>query len=138
MTNEVFSCREISAGITEGEALISDDRILFYHADFASGTIRETGHSLDGVCVKDKILIFPGGKGSSVVQMDGMYKLEKNHTAPRAFIVQDPDTVLVSCTIVMDVPMVDRVESGFYAAVKNGDYIRVDTEKQTVEILKRA
>lgn len=138
MTNEVFSCREISAGIAEGEALISDDRILFYHADFASGTICESGHSLNGVCVKDKILIFPGGKGSSVVQMDGMYKLEKNHAAPRAFIVQEPDTVLVSCTIVMGVPMVDRAEKEFYSTVKNGDYIRVDTQKQTIEILRRA
>lgn len=138
MMNEKFSCREISPGVVEGEALISKDRILFYHADFTTGTIRETGHSLDGVCVKDKILIFPGGKGSSVVQMDGMYKLEKKHTAPRAFIVQDPDTVRVSCVIVMGVPMADRVENGFYETIKNGDYIRLDTQKQTVEGLRRA
>ena len=49
-----------------------------------------------------------------------------------------PDTVLVSCVIVMGVPMADRVENGFYETIKNGDYIRLDTQKQTVEVLRRA
>jgi len=130
-----FNCREIAPGVVEGEVLISEDKILFYHSDFATGTIAENGHCLDGVCTKDKILVFPGGKGSSVVQMDGLYKLEKNHAAPKGFIVCEPDTVLVSCAIVMEIPMVDRVEQDFYKKVKNGDRVRIDTNKQTIEFL---
>lgn len=134
---ETFSCREISRGVVEGEVLLSTDQILFYHTDPATGVVTEHGHCLNGISVKDKILVFPGGKGSSVVQMDGMYKLELHHAAPLGFIVREPDTVLVSSAIIMELPMVDRVEESFYSVVRSGDYIRIDTEKQTVELLKR-
>ena len=136
MTN-LFSCREIARGIVEGEVLLSGDQILFYHADPATGIITERGHCLEGISVKGKILVFPGGKGSSVVQMDGLYKLEQHGTAPLGFIVLEPDTVLVSSAIIMELPMVDRVEKSFYDTIQNGDRIRIDTDRQVIELLQR-
>lgn len=133
---KTFSCREIAPGTAEGRVLRSEDQILFYHADPATGVVTEHGHSLEGISVKDKLLIFPGGKGSSSVQMDGLYKLEQRHAAPLGFIVQEPDTVLVSCAIIMGLPMVDEVEPAFYESVENGDLIRIDTAKQTIELMK--
>lgn len=135
--SEIFSCREISRGIVEGEVLLSRDQILFYHTDPATGIVTERGHCLEGVSVKGKILVFPGGKGSSVVQMDGMYKLEQRGTAPLGFIVREPDTVLVSSAIIMELPMVDRVEESFYDVVQTGDRIRIDTVRQVIEFLER-
>ncbi len=132
---QTFSCREISTGVAEGEVLLSSDRILFYHADPKTGVVFERGHALEGISVKDKILVFPGGKGSSVVQMDGLYKLELNHTAPLGFIVRSPDTVLVSTAIIMGLPMVDRVDPAFYQTVRSGDRIRIDAAAQTITIL---
>ena len=134
---ETFSCREISRGIAEGEVLLSQDQILFYHADPATGVITERGHCLEGVSVKGKILVFPGGKGSSVVQMDGMYKLEQHGTAPSGLIVLEPDTVLVSSAIIMELPMVDRVEQAFYDTIRTGDRVRIDTERQVIQLLER-
>lgn len=135
--NETFSCREISWGIAEGEVLLSQDQILFYHADPATGIITERGHCLEGISVKGKILVFPGGKGSSVVQMDGMYKLEQHGTAPLGLIVLEPDTVLVSSAIIMELPMVDRVEQAFYDIIRTGDRVRIDTERQVISLLER-
>ncbi|WP_369283833.1 DUF126 domain-containing protein [Oscillibacter sp. GMB15532] len=131
-----FSCREISGGVVEGEALLCADQILFYHTDPDTGIITERGHALEGISIKNKILIFPGGKGSSVVQMDGLYKLEQRHTAPLGFIVREPDTVLVSSAIIMELPMVDRVEESFYRIIRNGDRIRIDTGRQIIERLE--
>mgnify|MGYP002098265234 CR=1 FL=1 len=37
----------------------------------------------------------------------------------------------------MDVPMVDRVEHSFYREIHNGDIVRLDTTKQTIEIEER-
>ena len=91
---KTFSCRQIAAGKVRGEVLTCTDQILFYHTDPKTGVVTEVGHALEGVSVKDKILVFPGGKGSSVVQMDGLYKLELNGAAPLGFIVHEPDTVL--------------------------------------------
>ena len=99
--------------------------------------VTEDGHCLKGVSVKDKILIFPGGKGSSSVQADGMYRLDRDGSAPRALIVEELDTVLVSSAVVMEMPMVYHVEAGFYDRVKNGDWVRVDTEKLTVELVEK-
>ena len=45
--------------------------------------------------------------------------------------------MLVSSAIIMELPMVDRVEEDFYRTVRNGDYIRIDTVRETVEILRR-
>ena len=134
---ETFSCREISPGIVEGEVLRSEDQILFYHADPKTGVITERGHSLEGVSVKGKILVFPGGKGSSVVQQDGLYHLDRFHNMPAALIIQDPDPVLVAGAIIMELPMVDRVDERFYRAVKDGDRIRIDTARQVIELLER-
>ena len=77
---KTFSCRQIAAGKVRGEVLTCTDQILFYHTDPKTGVVTEVGHALEGVSVKDKILVFPGGKGSSVVQMDGLYKLELSPT----------------------------------------------------------
>ena len=135
--SQVFRCKRVSSGIVEGEALIFQDAILFYYTDPATGVVTEDGHCLKGVSVKDKILIFPGGKGSSSVQADGMYRLDRDGSAPRALIVEELDTVLVSSAVVMEMPMVYHVEAGFYDRVKNGDWVRVDTEKLTVELVEK-
>lgn len=132
---QVFHCKTVSRGVVQGEALISTDPVLFYCTDPTTGKITEAGHSLEGISVKDKILIMPGGKGSSVVQADGMYRLDKHGTAPKGLIVQELDTVLVSSAVIMEMPMAYQVEEAFYRTVRNGDQIRIDTEKQTIERL---
>ena len=133
---ERYSCHKISKGLSEGEALLSADPILFYQTDPATGVVIEKGHALYGRSVKDKILIFPGGKGSSVVQADGLYKLERDGTAPKGFIIRERDTVLVATAIIMEVPMVDRVEEAFYNTVRDGDTVRIDTANQAVHIIR--
>lgn len=132
-----FSSHTISPGAVEGEALISVEPVLFYKTDSATGIITEKGHVLEGRSVSGKILIFPSGKGSSVVQADGMYCLSRDGTAPKGLIVQELDTVLVSCAIIMEMPMVDRVEREFYETVEDGDTIHIDTNNDIVEVLKK-
>ena len=133
---KTFSCRQIAAGKVRGEVLTCTDQILFYHTDPKTGVVTEVGHALEGVSVKDKILVFPGGKGSSVV-MDGLYKLELNGAAPLGFIVREPDTVLVSTAIIMEIPMVDRVEDEFYNAVKTGDQIEINADEETITLIEQ-
>lgn len=134
LKEESFSCREIAAGRVAGTALVCSDQILFYHTDPETGVVTESGHALEGVSVRDRLLIFPGGKGSSVVQMDGLYKLSLHGAAPLGFIVREPDTVLVSTAIIMGIPMVDRVEERFYETVQSGDRLCIDTTTETITI----
>lgn len=135
MEKETFLCHKISEGAAEGEVLISTDDIMFYLIDPQTGVVIEKGHSLEGKSVANKILIFPGGKGSSVVQADGMYQLSIHNMAPRAMIIQYPDTVLVASSIIMEMPMVDRLDDEFYSRIKDGDRLRVDADNGLVTFM---
>ena len=130
-----FKCHKISEGIAEAEALISEDDMCFYLIDPKTGNVIEPSHALYGTSMAKKILIFPSGKGSSVVQADGLFQLNKEGNMPKAMIIRFPETVLVSSAIIMDVPMVDKVEEAFYETVKNGDRLIVNADEGYIEIL---
>ncbi|WP_097027647.1 aconitase X swivel domain-containing protein [Clostridium peptidivorans] len=135
MSKEVFSCHKISEGVVEGEVLISTDDIMFYLIDPKTGICIEKGHSLEGKSVSKKILVFPGSKGSSVVQADGLYQLTLNDNAPKGMIIQNPETVIVASAIIIGTPMVDKVDPKFYEIVKDGDMVRVDTNTGEITLL---
>lgn len=109
-----FKCHKISEGCAEAEALVSKDHIMFYLIEPKTGTVIEKAHDLEGKNVAGKVLVFPGGKGSSVVQADGLYQLKIQGNMPAAMIIRHPETVLVSSAIIMEIPMVDKVEPEFY------------------------
>lgn len=132
--SQVFKCHKVSEGRAEAQAIISKDTIMFYLMQPETGVVIEPGHDLEGRSVSRKILIFPGGKGSSVVQADGLFQLNTHGNMPAAMIIQYPETVLVSSAIIMEVPMVDKVDPAFYAAVKDGDTVIVDADNGIIEI----
>ncbi len=134
MSDKTYTCHKISEGIAEGEALVSTDDIMFYLMDPKTGVVIEKGHALEGKSVAGKVLIFPGGKGSSVVQADGLYQLSINNNSPKAMIIQNPETVLVASAIIMEMPMVDRLGPGFYERVKDGDWVKVDSTNGVVTL----
>jgi len=96
-----LKCRKIAEGKAEGQAIISADAICFYLVQPETGVVIEKNHSLEGQSIAGKILVMPSGKGSSVVQADGLYKLMKHDKAPKGMVVEFPDPVLVSSAIVM-------------------------------------
>ena len=135
MKGKIFECHKISEGCIEGEVIISKDDVMFYLIKPETGEVIEPEHDLENKIISNKILIFPSGKGSSVVQADGLYQLKMKNNAPKAMIIQRPETVLVASAIIMEIPMVDKVEEEFYKIVKNGDRIRLDATNGKIEIL---
>jgi predicted aconitase with swiveling domain len=131
-----YQCHKIAGGSGEGEVLISADDICFYNADPDSGTLAEKNHALDGQSVANKILVFPGGKGSSVAQGMGLHELTKRGTAPKAMIIQNPDTILVAGAVIWKIPLVDRVEEQFYQLVENNAHAKVDADKGLIILIK--
>lgn len=130
-----FKCHKISEGCIEAEVVISKDPIMFYLVDPKTGVVIEKDHDLENRCIANKILIFPGGKGSSVVQADGLYQLKMKKNMPVGMVIENAETVLVSSAIIMEIPMVDKVDKEFYTEVKDGDRVRIDTEQGILEIL---
>ncbi len=123
-------------GYGEGEALISHEAICFYLTDPKTGIIREKGHELEGKSVANKVLVFPSGKASSVVQIDGLFKLASNKVAPKAMIVKDVETVLIVSAVIANVPLVDRLEEDPFKAIHVGDFVKVEADEKKVTVIK--
>jgi len=132
-----LKCHKIIGGCGEGEALVSHEPICFYLTDPKTGEVREKGHELAGENLAGKVLVFPSGKASSVVQIDGLFKLASHNVAPKAMIVKDVETVLVVSAFMVKVPLVDRLERDPFEAIQTGDFVKVDAEKGTVTIKRQ-
>jgi predicted aconitase with swiveling domain len=133
----VLKCHKIIGGCGEGEALVSHQPICFYLTDPKTGIVREKIHELAGKSLADKVLVFPSGKASSVVQIDGLFKLASCKVAPKALIVKDVETVLVVSAFLVGVPLVDRLEKDPFKIIHTGDFVKVNAEKGLVTIRKQ-
>lgn len=126
--------RTIVEGHCKAEALVSSKPISFLGGvDPADGKIIEKNHDLCGECIKDKILCFPHGHGSTVGSYV-LYSLAKKHLAPKAMLNQKADPVVVVGAIIAEIPMLDQVD---IERIKTGDTVEVDATRGIVGILKR-
>lgn len=123
--------RMISPGKARGEAIVSRSPIGFYGGiDPKTGIVIEKGHELEGKCVKDKILVFPQGKGSTVGSYV-IYGLKKNGVAPAAIVNKETETIVATGVILAGIPCVDKIDID---RIKIGDKLIVDADKATVEL----
>jgi predicted aconitase with swiveling domain len=129
-------CHKLAKGYGEGEALVSKDPICFYLVEPKTGVVREKGHQLEGKSVAGKVLVFPTGKASSAVQMDGLVKLLINKNAPKAMIVTDVEPVLLGSAVLTKIPLVDRLERNPFEAIRSGDFVKVDADKGSVTVTR--
>lgn len=115
--------RKIAQGKITGEALVTTQGISFFGGvDPATGIITEKGHELEGQSIKDKILVFPQGKGSTVGSY-ALYRMKKQGTAPIALINKECETIVAVGAIISEIPCVDKVD---ITQIKNGQKITVD------------
>ncbi|MEM3421315.1 MAG: DUF126 domain-containing protein [Candidatus Hadarchaeum sp.] len=125
--------RMISPGKAAGEALVSRSPLSFYGGiDPKTGIVIEKGHELEGECVKDKILVFPQGKGSTVGSYV-IYGLKKNGVAPAAIVNQETETIVATGVILAGIPCVDKIDIN---KIRTGDKLVVDADNATVELVQ--
>jgi len=130
-----FACRPITRGRAEGEALVTKEYI-----SFLGGIDKETGVVIEdceikGKSIAGKILIFPGGKGSTV----GTYvllNLKKKGVAPKAIINRKTETIIAVGAAIAGIPLVEVRDEFFFANVKTGNYVTVNAEEGYVELVK--
>ncbi|MCG2727577.1 MAG: DUF126 domain-containing protein, partial [Candidatus Methanoperedenaceae archaeon] len=100
----------VSRGYAEGEALVTSQSISFLGSvDTKTGVVVEKGHELEGKSIKGKVLVFPGGKGSTVGSY-AIYQLKKNGAAPCPMVNIKAEPIFAVGAIISDIPLVDCVE----------------------------
>jgi len=130
---ETLKGRTISPGKVEGESLVSREPIGFYGGiDAKTGIFIEKGHELEGKSVKNKILVFPYGKGSTVGSYV-IYGLAKNNQAPLAIVNKETETIVATGAILAGVPCMDRIS---IEKISTGDHLIVDATNGTISIIR--
>jgi uncharacterized protein len=78
------------------------------------------------------VLIFPGGKGSTVGSYV-IYQLKKKGLAPAAMINLSSEPIVAVGAIISGIPLVDRVPEEILQT-KNGTLVEVDADHERVRV----
>jgi predicted aconitase with swiveling domain len=128
--------RKISGGCAEGEALVTRETISGWGGiDPMTGTIVETHHELKGVSFKDKVLVFPGAKGSSGWS-NAFHMTRLTNSAPRAMLFNIMTTKIALGAVVLRVPCLTDLDRDPLEIIETGDWVKVDADRGIVEITK--
>ncbi|MEF8848335.1 MAG: DUF126 domain-containing protein [Candidatus Thermoplasmatota archaeon] len=123
--------RIISPGKVKGKAIVSSEPIGFYGGiDINTGIVIEEGHPLEGKSIKDKILVFPCGKGSTVGSYV-IYGLNKNKVGPKAIVNEETETIVATGVILAGIPCIDKVDID---KIKDNDSLVLDADNGNLEI----
>ncbi len=123
--------RMISPGTAEGVAIVSTEPIGFYGGiDIKTGIVIEKDHPLEGKSVKDKILVFPCGKGSTVGSYV-IYGLKKNGVAPAGIVNKETETIVATGAILAGIPCVDQID---IEKIQDGDTVLLDADNALVSV----
>ncbi len=136
MDKIVIKGRSIIPGTAEGVALVCHETIQGWSGiDDKTGYIIEENHPLKGECIKNRVLVLSGGKGSNgwschfhAARLEGF--------APAAFLFPKMDSRTGVACVVTEVPAVADFSENIFDVIKTGDYIFVNANDGIVEIVK--
>jgi len=127
------SCHKVSSGCAAGPALCTREAISFLgNVDPKTGIVTDPGHELYRECIAGKVLIFPGGKGSTVGSYV-IYQLKKRALAPAAMINLKSEAIVAVGAIISGIPLVDQVPEEMLH-LKRGAWVKVDADQETIII----
>ena len=116
----------IVSGKAQGKILKTNTPINFLGTvDKKTGTIHDSKHDLYNIPMKDSILVFPNGVGSSVGAYT-IYSIKSNNSAPSAMICKKVDLTVASGCALANIPLVIATDQE-YDKLQNGTNLTLDT-----------
>lgn len=130
--------RKIVGGSAQGEALVTRQTISGWGGiDPKTGTIIELRHELRGKSFKDKILVFPGAKGSS--GWSAFFHIARlNGAAPKGFLFNKMSTKIALGLVVTRAPAVSEFDRDPLTVIETGDWVEIDADQGIVKVTKQA
>jgi hypothetical protein len=134
----VLRGRKIVGGSVQGEALVTSQTISGWGGiDPKTGTIIELRHELRGQSFKDKILVFPGAKGSS--GWSAFFHMARlNGAAPKGFLFNKMSTKIALGLVVTHSPALTDFDRDPLTVIETGDWVEMDADEGIVKITKQA
>lgn len=123
----------VKEGECQGIALVSDKPIsLLGGLNSKTGKICELRHDLKGESVRNRILVFPHGKGSTVGSYV-LYQLAQDGNSPAGIINREAEPIVAVGAIISDIPMVHKLDKDPIKFIKTGDIVSIKGRLVTVE-----
>ena len=105
----------------EGTAIVSKQSLSFFGGvDPKTGKVIDPESDIKDQIIKDKILVFKQGKGSTVGSYV-LYRMGKKGTAPKAIIVEKAEPIIVVGCVLADISLFECEQIN----TKTGDYIKI-------------
>ena len=119
----------------EGEALVMREGFSpRYDLDRISGVISRIGHSVEGLSVKDRILVIPTVKGG-VAAGWAFFDLLHKGIAPKGLVFGRLNPVMVQGAVLAKMPITEGWSVNALDVISTGDLIRLDPEARTITVL---
>ncbi len=127
-----IKCHRVASGRASGPALVTGQAISFLgNVNPETGVVVDPAHELFGESIAGKVLIFPGGKGSTVGSYV-IYQLKKRGLAPAAMINLLSEPIVAVGAVISGIPLVDRVGEEVLR-IKSGTIVDVDADRELVQ-----
>ena len=121
----------IVQGKAQGTVLKTTNPINFLGAvDKQTGVIRDKKYDIFEKSIKNTILVFPHGVGSSVGAFT-IFSLKSHQSAPLAMICQKADLTVASGCALANIPMI-IVSNEEFDSIEDGKQINIDTETEKI------
>ena len=121
----------IVQGKVKGTVLKTTNPINFLGAvDKKTGVIHDQKYDIFEKSIKDSILVFPHGIGSSVGAYT-IYSLKSYESAPLAMICEKADLTVASGCALANIPMI-VVSKEQFDSIETGKEIEINTESTTI------
>jgi uncharacterized protein len=130
--------RPVVGGVAEAEALVTRSTISGWGGmDPMTGVITENEHELQGQSFAGRVLVFRGAKGSSA--WSAYFNMARiAGVGPAALVYTHTTTKVALGAVVSRVPAVTDLDADPMARIHTGDLVRVDGDRGTVEVIRRA
>lgn len=129
-----IKCHRVASGRASGPALVTGQAISFLgNVNPETGVVVDPAHELFGESIAGKVLIFPGGKGSTVGSYV-IYQLQKRGLAPAAMINLASEPIVAVGAVISGIPLVDRVGEEVLR-IRSGTIVEVDADRGWVRTL---
>ena len=121
----------IVQGKVKGTVLKTTNPINFLGADDKkTGIIHDQKYDIFEKSIKNSILVFPHGIGSSVGAYT-IYSLKSYESAPLAMICKKADLTVASGCALANIPMI-VVSKEKFDSIENGEEVEINTESTTI------
>jgi len=144
MTKIILRGHKGIGGIAEGEALVCQEPInlmadtgnVWKDPSDLTLTNKVATPSAYGKSFAGKVLVFPTGKGG-IFSTNIMMDAASVGSVPKAIVNVMAHPVWVAMAIVINIPLVDRLNKNPCEVIETGDWVKVDAGRGTVEVTKK-